>query len=440
MDKSIKVIPFRQRRICLRHRVAIRRLLPIIFIIISIGNYLLAEIKITDIDNKVFDGCLIKFEDDRAVISSENSTPISFTYNNIAGITFSSAITASTLKTETDYFRIVFANQDVLYGTISDTGKDSFVINNSLIGKVVINFEQLSLIERAEDNKQLSIQIRSSEVRQADKQDNIFLVSGDTDSGVVISLTPETIILKSSLYNKERLYKIKEIKAVSFFSPAVRGRDKIISPTLRTMVYLVDNSQLSGSIIRSDSSKQNSQVFLSTGKTAYSIPIDVINFIYFRNNRCVYLSDIEPVEVKEYIVSPDDLMNTFLWHYQKDRSIFSGQPLSLNGKKHFKGLSVHANCELRYKLDNSYQRFFATIGLDDESSMGQSEDFEGSVKFIVYLDGQKVYESDTFKRTVNSADISINVKGGNELRLVVNDAGDGYILDRAAWVSAYLTK
>ncbi|MFH1229908.1 MAG: NPCBM/NEW2 domain-containing protein [Planctomycetota bacterium] len=415
------------------------KVISLIFIVISIDNCLLAEIKITDIDNRSFRGDLITFEDNKTTISSKNGTPVSFAYDNITGIIFSSPITASILKTEMDYFKIVFANQDVLYGTISDTGKDSFVINNSLIGNVVINFEQLSLIERVDNEKQLTSQINSLDVRQSDKQDNIFLISGDTDSGVVISLTPETIILRSALYNKERSYNIKDIRAVSFFSPAVKGRDKIISPTIQTVVYLIDNSQLRGSIIQSDSLKQNSQVLLSTGQTTYYLPIEAINFIYFRNNRCVYLSDIEPVEVKEYIASTGDLLNTFLWHYQKDRSIFSGQPICLQGKKYFKGLSVHANCELRYKLNKNYQRFYATIGLDDTAII-QSGDFEGSVKFIVYLDGQKVYESDTFKRAVKPADISIDIKGGDELRLVVNDAGDGYILDRAAWASAYLTK
>jgi len=446
------------------------KVILLIFIIISICNYLLAEIKITDIDNRSFRGDLITFEDNKVIVSPKDGTPVSSTYDNIAGITLSPPVTAPILKTETDYFKIVFANQDVLYGTISDTGKGSFVINNSLIGKVIIKFEQLSLIERVDNDKRLTSQVLFSGVKQADKQDNIFLISGDTDSGVVISLTPETIILKSSLYNKERSYKIKDIKAVSFFSPAVvgslrslqEGRDKIISPTLQSVVYLIDNSQLSGSIIKPGPGVQG--LGLSTDKTTYYLPIQTINFIYFRNNRCVYLSDIEPIEVKEYIVSPDssgaspegeprpnggrpndacpvrdDLMNTFLWHYQKDRSVFSGQHISLQGKKYFKGLSVHANCELRYKLDKSYQRFFATIGLDD-SAIVQSDDFEGSVRFIVYLDGQKVYESDTFKSTVKPTDIALDVKGGNELRLVVNDAGDGYMLDRAAWASAYLTK
>jgi len=406
----------------------------LVIIILLFSGYIYAtppEIQVTDLEGRVFEGDGIRFESNNQVtLLLKGITPTSFNFNNLSGITISSVITPALPKMEPQYFRITLVNQDILYGAISDTAKNGFAVYNSIIGRISLNFEQISLIERVEDKEPLSLMIMDA-IRKAECEDTIFLVSGDVDSGIVISLTPENVSIRSTLYGQDRTYKISDVRAINLFSfPATP--EKTAKSDLQSVVYLADNSRLNGFISPSLSEQT---LDLVQGKVNYQIPIEAISFISFRNNRCIYLSDLESTDVKEYI-SSDDKSPRFLWHYQRDRGLFSQKPISLQGRKYSKGLAVHANCELAYKLDGSYHKFFATIGLTNESAKGENDELSGSVKFIIYADGRKAYESEIFKKDSSPKDISLDIKNAKELKLVVDDAGDGYILDRAAWALA----
>jgi hypothetical protein len=410
-------------------------------IIILFGGYIYAsplEIQVTDIDGRAVKGDGIKFEDNNQVtLLLKGATPTSFACNNLVGISFYGNPVIPSIQAGAG-FRITLVNQDVLYGMISDTAKNGFTIYNNIIGKIPLNFEQISAIERVGDEEySLSLMIVDA-VKKTEREDTIFLISGDVDSGVVISLSSESVSIRSTLYNQDRVYKISDVRAINLFSFPAKP-EKTANDNLEAIVYLTDNSRLNGLISRTSPSG----ITLVQNKGSYQVPIEGISFIYFKNNHFIYLSDLEPADVKEY-VSPDDNVIGFLWHYQKDRELFSQKPISILGRKYFKGLAVHANCELAYKLDGSYQKFFATIGLTDESVKGENNEFSGSVKFIVYADGptgypvggKKVYESEVFKKDSPPKNISLDIKNAKEIRLVVSDAGDGYILDRAVWALA----
>lgn len=405
----------------------------LVVIIILFGGYIYAappEIQVTDLAGRVFEGDGIRFESNSQVtLLSKGVTPTSFSCNNLAGISFHGNPVTQFLQAGVG-FRITLVNQDVLYGAISDTAKNGFAVYNSLIGKISLNFEQISAIERVGDGESsLSLMIVDA-VRKAEREDTIFLISGDVDSGVVISLSSESVSIRSTLYNQDRAYKISDVRAINLFSfPATP--EKTANDNLDASVYLTDSSRLNGLI----SQTIPTGITLIQNNGGYQVPIQGVSFISFKNNRCIYLSDLEPADVKEY-VSPDEKAVGFLWHYQKDRGLFSQKPISIKDRKYFKGLAMHANCELAYKLDGLYQKFFATIGLTDESVKGENDELSGSVRFVIYADGKKVYESEVFKKDSPPKNISLDIKNTRELRLVVSDAGDGYILDRAAWALA----
>ena len=415
-----------------------------IIIILFSGHIYAAppKIQVTDLEGRSFEGSGIRFEDNKQVaFLLKGITPTSFACNNLAGISIFLAITPTLPKTESprnnrdsvatlQYFRITLVNQNILYGTISDTAKNGFAVYNNLVGKIQLNFEQIAAFERVAD-KESSLLLRVMDaVKKTEREDTIFLISGDVDSGVVISLSSESVSIRSTLYNQDRTYKINDVRAINLFSfPAIP--EKTSKDNLEVIVYLTDNSRLGGLI----SQTSLSEIILLQDNGRYQIPIEAVSFICFKNNRCIYLSDLEPADVKEYI-SPDDKVIGFLWHYQKDRGLFSQKSISIQGRRYSKGLAVHANCELAYRLDGSYQRFFATIGLTDESAKGENDELSGSVKFIVYVDGRKTFESEVFKKGSPPKDISLDIRNAKEIKLTVNDAGDGYISDRAAWALA----
>ncbi len=122
---------------------------------------------------------------------------------------------------------------------------------------------------------------------------------------------------------------------------------------------------------------------------------------------------------------------------EKDRSnseqgATDGNPLTLNGVKYTKGLGVHAGSDVRYNLNGAYKTFLADVGVDDE--VGGN----GSVIFQVYADGALLYDSGTLLGSSTTKQVSVDVTGKNELRLVVTIAGDNDWYDHADWANARL--
>lgn len=122
---------------------------------------------------------------------------------------------------------------------------------------------------------------------------------------------------------------------------------------------------------------------------------------------------------------------------EKDRSngeqgATDGHTITLNGVTYAKGLGVHASSDVRFALNGAYKTFAADVGVDDE--VGSN----GSVVFQVYADGTLLYDSGILLGSSATNQVSVDVTGKNELRLVVTTAGDNDWYDHADWANARL--
>jgi mono/diheme cytochrome c family protein len=142
----------------------------------------------------------------------------------------------------------------------------------------------------------------------------------------------------------------------------------------------------------------------------------------------VYVSDLTPTS------------QTNGWGpYERDRSngergAADGRTITLNGVTYAKGLGCHAASDLRFNLNAQYQTFLSDIGLDDEVGAN------GSVVFQVWVDGVRVYDSGVMRGSTATKQISFNVAGKRELRLVVTSGGDNLNYDHADWANARLVR
>lgn len=390
-----------------------RMILILIFLLFVSGWVWAAEIEVIDADNNRYQGDRIVFDKEQCLLYKD-VTPTAIAYRNIAGITFNQDITGAAKPP----LRIITPTWDTIYGTIEGGENDKVIFNSPLLGSIRLPFMMLERIEIA------GFQRTPQEKRD---EDILYLTNGDKDRGVIVSLDDQKLAFKSSLYNKEMSYKTSDIGCLKL---------SLINAALPSAAYKPgaqvicrDNSLISGYLreIKPDQLSIDS----------FNIPISAMNFAYFRlpdNNRCVYLSDESPSVVKEYAWSfaRDDV---FLWPYQPDRSVSENTPIRMKGKTYYKGLGVHANSELTYTLNNGpYRTFYAVIGLDDTAGG------KASVQFAVYLDDKKAYESKVFRYGDAPEEIAIPIANNGFLKLVVTDAGDGYIHDRAAWALARLVK
>lgn len=141
----------------------------------------------------------------------------------------------------------------------------------------------------------------------------------------------------------------------------------------------------------------------------------------------VYVSDLDFTSTNGYGPLEKDMSNG-------EDAPNDGTTISLGAVTYTKGLGVHAGSEVTIALGGAYKTFIADVGVDDEV-----ED-RGSVVFQVVADGATLFDSDVMTGTSETKKVSVDVTGKQELKLLVNDAGDGIGSDHADWAGARLVK
>jgi parallel beta-helix repeat protein len=113
-------------------------------------------------------------------------------------------------------------------------------------------------------------------------------------------------------------------------------------------------------------------------------------------------------------------------------SATDGKQMRINGTTFDKGLGVHADSEIVYRVDQKYKTFTAKVGVDDEVNAS------GSVTFEIWADGRRIYDSGRVTGRDAAKDVNVDVRGVRELKFIVTSAGDGKNYDHADWANAKL--
>lgn len=112
------------------------------------------------------------------------------------------------------------------------------------------------------------------------------------------------------------------------------------------------------------------------------------------------------------------------------RQARDGSPLSIRGETYAKGLGVHAPSEVVVLLQRRYERFAATVGVDDLQT--------GTIVFEVIGDGEVLLRTPVLTVFDPPYAIDVDVSGVNALLLRVTDGGDGNSHDHGIWADAKL--
>ena len=114
----------------------------------------------------------------------------------------------------------------------------------------------------------------------------------------------------------------------------------------------------------------------------------------------------------------------------KDKSV-QDKPMSIAGQKFQRGVGTHAASRMHIDLGRGSQSFKATVGVDDEIN-GQI----GSVEFRVYGEAKLLWRSGVMKAGQAAKPVEVDVRGVDNLLLMVDTAGDGNGFDHADWAEA----
>ncbi|MEO7921048.1 MAG: NPCBM/NEW2 domain-containing protein, partial [Thermoanaerobaculia bacterium] len=125
-----------------------------------------------------------------------------------------------------------------------------------------------------------------------------------------------------------------------------------------------------------------------------------------------------------------DLSNmTQEWGVPLARRSVENHPMTLDGVVYPHGIGTHARSELLINLHGSAVAFVAIVGIDNETKAG-------SARFQVFVDGAPRADSGVLRGGEKPRLLRADLRGGRLLRLLVEDAGDGYAFDHADWAGA----
>lgn len=109
--------------------------------------------------------------------------------------------------------------------------------------------------------------------------------------------------------------------------------------------------------------------------------------------------------------------------------------LSVNGEEKVfdKGIGTHANAELVYNLEGeNYEYFESYVGVDRNIEKQNNS----SIIFKVLADGKEVYNSGLMKWADDAKLVRVPLKGVNELKLVIDNGGNGNAYDHGDFADA----
>lgn len=210
-------------------------------------------------------------------------------------------------------------------------------------------------------------------------------------------------------------------------------QEEVEEPTeLLTLVHGRDGSFLRGYLESLDDENLRLRSLL---EETYTLSLDTVAHLSFKNGRFVYLSDLDPTEVRQvpFIGDPDD----FLFPFRRDQSV-GGNGLRIAGKNYRRGLGVHSHCELTYDLSGVFSEFRSVVGIDDEAL---SLKIPGAVEFSVLVDGQEKYRSPLVQAGTEGVSVGpIKLVGAKTLTLRVSFGDERHFGDRADWADAMLIR
>jgi hypothetical protein len=200
---------------------------------------------------------------------------------------------------------------------------------------------------------------------------------------------------------------------------------------LRFSVGFRDGSLLTvSSLTRED--EQLAAAAVSLGRVIGVSPSEIVSVQALgKQADLAYLSDVLEVDFREqpYLELP--------WGYSRDRNVLRG-PLRAGGRTFIKGLAVHSAAQFTWKLDGRYDRFAASMAVDDAA------DGRGSVIFRVLLhsDGgwREAYASPVIRGGDPPLPVAVDLTGADQLALEVQHADRGDECDYADWLDARLER
>jgi hypothetical protein len=301
----------------------------------------------------------------------------------------------------------------VLRGAVRGGGGDAVALHSARFGAVRCPLDAVARIE-------LPAARGAGLFEAAEKADRLFLQNDEVVEGTVQSIDAEKVVFRSG-HLGELDVPFDRLRAVAFAAQAGSERQP---EGVVAIVHTDDGSVVRG---RLRSLADGALGLKALFGADLAVDIGRVLRIGFRGGRLVYLSDLEPAEVKE---TP---FFDIIWHSRRDQSV-DGNPLRIGQRTYRKGLGVHTRCEMTFALDGAYQRFLADVGIDEE--VGPA----GNADVRVLVDGQVKFEKTGLTGRDGPVRVEVDVADAQRLTLVADFGAELDIADHVNWANGRLIR
>ena len=310
---------------------------------------------------------------------------------------------------------VVLRDGRVVRGAVAGGDRRSVTLRSPLYTSVACSLAAIARVE-------LPVAQPARPPKAAEKADRLLFLNNDLIDGTVLSVGATGVTFRSELLGGDLDVGFDRIKTLVF--AAQSGARPTAPEGIVAVAHADDGTVVAGTIRALRDGKLELQ---ATFGATVALALDHLLTIEFRGGRLVYLSDLEPAEVKE---TP---FFDLVWKHRRDRSV-DGNPLRLGGRTYRKGLGVHSRCELTYALDGAYRRFLADVGIDEE--VGD----KGDVDVAVLVDGKVVFERKGLTGRAAPLPVALDIAKAARLTLRVDFGRRFDICDHADWANARLIR
>ena len=122
-------------------------------------------------------------------------------------------------------------------------------------------------------------------------------------------------------------------------------------------------------------------------------------------------------------------------HITFDASCYTLTPIQIGQEKYEKGLGMHANGNVTFRLAKPFEKFITHVGIDNNAD---TQGKRGAASFAVKVDGKQVASTPVCRCGEAGVPVEVPLNGAKELELIVTAGSNGIAYDQADWGGAAL--
>lgn len=386
-----------------------------------------ADVSVTLLSGETTGGKLISIDRDQVSVTATSGQTRQVPLKEVLTISFSDKAVAATSKLDS---AIVLRTRDgsrLLASELTATN-ESFQIKSLALGAAQIPTNSVSSIRFSKSDPNTASSW--SELLERDSQNDILVVQKgqqvlDSIPGVVGTIDDENV----GFFFNDRQMSVQRTKlfGVIYANDAGFRVGKATSHIRLSSGEIISAQAVTGT--------ENEITIDPVAGEPLTVPAQNIVEIDYGLGRIRYLADMEPKSYRNRLSPIHKFTDDSKWPLLPNRNPH-GMPLKVGKEIYSKGISIHAESIVVYRLANEYREFRSIVGIDRNVNP-----YRGNVGLLIEADGREL-----FKEMIDVSDepriLELDVSDKRELKIHVDFGANKWdsIGDNLSFAEARLIK